>query len=181
MLREVSLRRFTQAERTAAVADLAPWIWNTTQELLPRTTRIADRFHVKEHLSNTGKAIYGPVPSQRSPGPSAATRNLTAVVFPTCCGPCAAMPTAVRRRGNDFSISTITATACVIRNSRRKGSAPPGVMEAGCKNLMGARVKRAGMHWTVTGANAIIALRCRILSGRLQDFWEGRGDLKKAA
>jgi hypothetical protein len=54
-------------------------------------------------------------------------------------------------------------------------------MEAGCKNLMGARVKRAGMHWTVTGANAIIALRCRILSGRLQDFWEGRGDLKKAA
>ena len=33
-----------------------------------------------------------------------------------------------------------------------------GVVEAGCKLAIGARLKRAGMHWTVAGANAIIAL-----------------------
>ena len=33
---------------------------------------------------------------------------------------------------------------------------------------------QAGMRWTVAGANAIIALRCCILSGRFEDFWERR-------
>ena len=49
-----------------------------------------------------------------------------------------------------------------------------GVVEAGCKLAIGARLKRAGIHWTVAGANAIIALRCCILSGRFEDFWERR-------
>ena len=31
-----------------------------------------------------------------------------------------------------------------------------------------------GMHWTVNGANAILALRCAILSNRFDDFWERR-------
>jgi hypothetical protein len=30
------------------------------------------------------------------------------------------------------------------------------------------------MHWTVRGANAILALRCCRLSGRFEDFWERR-------
>ena len=42
-----------------------------------------------------------------------------------------------------------------------------GVVEAGCKQI-GARLKRAGMRWTVAGANAILALRCCILSGPLR-------------
>ena len=49
-----------------------------------------------------------------------------------------------------------------------------GIVEAGCKHAIGARLKRAGMHWTVAGANAIIALRCCKLSGRFEDFWERR-------
>jgi len=35
-----------------------------------------------------------------------------------------------------------------------------GVIEAGCKSIIGARLKQSGMEWTVKGANAIIALRC---------------------
>jgi hypothetical protein len=42
--------------------------------------------------------------------------------------------------------------------------------------VIGTRLKRAGMHWTVCGANAIIALRCSKLSGRYEDFWERRSD-----
>ena len=49
-----------------------------------------------------------------------------------------------------------------------------GVVEAGCKTAIGVRCKRAGMHWTVAGADAIIALRCCKLSGRFEDFWERR-------
>ena len=43
-----------------------------------------------------------------------------------------------------------------------------GVIEAGCKNVIGKRLKQSGMHWSVRGANAIIALRCSILSGKFK-------------
>jgi hypothetical protein len=49
-----------------------------------------------------------------------------------------------------------------------------GVVEAGCKTVIGQRLKQSGMRWTVQGANRIIALRCCQLSGRWDDFWELR-------
>ncbi len=49
-----------------------------------------------------------------------------------------------------------------------------GVLEAGCRNIVATRLKRSGMYWSVNGANAIIALRCAILSNRFDDFWEQR-------
>ena len=49
-----------------------------------------------------------------------------------------------------------------------------GGFAAGCKIVIGTRLKRIGMHWTISGANAIIALRCSKLSGRFEDFWERR-------
>ena len=53
-----------------------------------------------------------------------------------------------------------------------------GVVEGTCKHVVGSRFKRKGMHWTVSGANAILALRCDILSNRFDDFWERRSGLK---
>jgi hypothetical protein len=41
-------------------------------------------------------------------------------------------------------------------------------VEAGCKAVIGQRLKLSGMHWTVSGADAIIALRCREASSH----WE---------
>jgi len=49
-----------------------------------------------------------------------------------------------------------------------------GVGEAGCKTIIGHRLKQSGMRWTVRGVNAIIALRCCELSGRWEAFWEAR-------
>ena len=48
------------------------------------------------------------------------------------------------------------------------------VVESGCKRAIGLRLKEGGMFWTVDGANAIIALRCCLLSGRFESFWERR-------
>jgi hypothetical protein len=47
-----------------------------------------------------------------------------------------------------------------------------GVIEAGCKTVIGSRLKQSGMFWTVQGANRIIALRCCRASGKFEDFWE---------
>jgi hypothetical protein len=49
-----------------------------------------------------------------------------------------------------------------------------GVIEAGCKTVIGLRLKLSGMFWTVRGANAIIALRCHRLSRKFDDYWACR-------
>ena len=49
-----------------------------------------------------------------------------------------------------------------------------GVLGAGCRTVVAQRLKQSGMHWTVQGANSIIALRCSILSNRWANFWEYR-------
>ena len=49
-----------------------------------------------------------------------------------------------------------------------------GVIEAGCKTVIGKRLKQSGMFRTVRGANAIIALRCCQLNGRFEEYWEQR-------
>jgi hypothetical protein len=48
------------------------------------------------------------------------------------------------------------------------------VIEAGRKTVIGSHFKLAGMFWKVRGANAILALRCRQLNGRFEDYWEMR-------
>jgi len=50
-----------------------------------------------------------------------------------------------------------------------------GVIKAGCKTLIGKRLKQSGMFWSVSGANAIIAARCCLYSGRFEQFWEDTG------
>jgi hypothetical protein len=49
-----------------------------------------------------------------------------------------------------------------------------GVIEAGCKTVIGSRLKQSGMFWTVRGANAIITQRCTCLSGKFEDYWATR-------
>jgi transposase len=41
------------------IGDGAAWIWNIAAELFPQALQIVDRYHVKEHLSQVAKALYG--------------------------------------------------------------------------------------------------------------------------
>jgi hypothetical protein len=45
-----------------------------------------------------------------------------------------------------------------------------GVIEAGCKSIVGVRLKQSGMFWTVRSANAVIALRCCRFNQRFEDL-----------
>lgn len=46
-----------------------------------------------------------------------------------------------------------------------------GVIEAGCKHIVGARCKQSGMRWSRAGATHVLALRCLKSSRRLEAFW----------
>ena len=49
-----------------------------------------------------------------------------------------------------------------------------GVIEAGCKTLIGSRCKQSGMFWSVAGVENILAFRCIHASQRLDTFWKTR-------
>jgi len=49
-----------------------------------------------------------------------------------------------------------------------------GVVEAGCKRVIGGRCKQSGMFWSESGAENILALRCIHNSRRLEEFWKDR-------
>jgi len=176
VLREASRRRFCEAQRTVVVADGAPWIWNITQELFPGAIQIVDRFHVKQTLHRTAQSIFGSTEQ--------AKQWATARCDELDDGKLLAIVRALRPHAADCA----DAARCrlyIYRNRHRMRypqfhkqglCTSSGVLEAGCKVAIGTRLKRTGMHWTLNGANNIIALRCCRLSGRFEDFWERRND-----
>ena len=177
VLREAGRRRFTEAQRMVVVADGAPWIWNIAQDLLPDAIRIVDRFHVKQTLHRNAQAIFGSTGEQAKQWATARCAELDS-------GKLSAVVRALRPHKGDCS----DAARCrlyILRNRHRMRypqfqkqgiCTSSGVLEAGCKTAIGTRLKRSGMHWTLAGANSIIALRCCRLSGRFEDFRERRND-----
>ena len=173
--REAKRRGFERAGRQAVLGDGAPWIWNMADEYFPDAVQIVDLFHVKQHLSDVGKAIYGPTSELAMQWGRQRHDELDE-------GRLDALLQALRTH----TATHDEARKCVdyVERNRDRMRYPEfraqglctstGVVEAGCKVAIGTRLKRAGMHWTVRGANAIIALRCAKLSGRFEDFWERR-------
>ena len=49
-----------------------------------------------------------------------------------------------------------------------------GVVESGCKAVIGQRLKLSGMRWTVAGADAIATLRCQQASRPEDRIWPAR-------
>jgi len=47
-----------------------------------------------------------------------------------------------------------------------------GVIEAGCKTVVAQRAKLSGMLWTVRGVEDVLTLRCQLLGGQLNRFWD---------
>jgi hypothetical protein len=173
--RETRRRRFDQALRRAVLGDGAPWIWNIAEERLPGAVQIVDLYHAKQHLSDVAKAIYGAGSDLARQWAAQRHDELDDGKLESLLG--------ALRLHADANDEARKCLDYITRNQHRmrypefraRGlCVSSGVVEAGCKVTIGTRLKRAGMHWTLRGANAIIALRCAKLSGRFEDFWERR-------
>jgi hypothetical protein len=179
--RESKRRSFEQADRQIVLGDGAPWIWKIAGELFPNAIQILDRFHAKEHLSEVCKIIWGPesqigkewLSERHAELDLGQTKKIIAALlrhnqFPEVKRCVKYLKENQRRmRYDEFHKQQICTSS--------------GVLEAGCKLAIGTRLKRAGMHWTVRGSNAIIALRCCKLSARFEDFWERKSQKSMAA
>jgi hypothetical protein len=173
--REATRRGFERAARRVVLGDGAKWIWNLAAEHFPDAVQIVDRFHAKQHLSDVAKSVYGATSDLGKQWARERHDELDA-------GKIEAILSALRVHAQNDD----EARKCVeyVERNRPRLRYPEfraaglctstGVVEAGCKVAIGTRCKRAGMHWTVAGADAIISLRCCKLSGRFEEFWERR-------
>ena len=176
--REARRRGFDRAERRVVLGDGARWIWNIAEEMFPGAIRIVDLFHAKERLWDVAKAVYGADGDLGDLGERWARRRLDELdggrlddLLAALDILAASSEEARKRRG-------------YVRRNRHRMRYPEfraaglcvssGVLEAGCKHAIGTRMKRAGMHWTVAGGDAIVALRCCKVSDRYPDFWARR-------
>ena len=176
---EALRRGLLHAEKIVVLGDGAEWIRNLVELHFPQATQIIDLYHAREHVAALCKLLLA--------SNATAERSLRLRWW------------TILDRGQ---VETITAKAAVLlpeddkaraealreiayleKNKERMRYAAfrgqglfvgSGVVEAGCKTIVGQRLKQSGMEWSLRGANAILALRCMFASGRTEEFWAQR-------
>jgi len=172
-------RGLSRAEKTVVLADGAEWIWNLADQYFPGAIQIVDLFHARQHLWDLGRNLY---PNQEAEQrrwmmvhqdllDEGKIEDLVAVLrsIDSCN---AELAEKIRLEAGYFEKHADRMRYPEFR--RQHLFVGSGVIEAGCKTLIGSRCKQSGMTWTVRGANAILALRCCWFNGRFEDYWEAR-------
>jgi hypothetical protein len=172
-------RGWSRAQEKVVIGDGAEWIWNLAQEHFPSAIQIVDLYHARQHLWELVRKLH-PTDEKRQKAwmKKHQERLLDQGKIETLVESLRTIPVG----DAELAEKIRTETEYFERNAARMrypqfrqqhlfvGS---GVVEAGCKTVIGSRLKRSGMFWTVRGANAILALRCCHLNGRFEDYWEG--------
>jgi hypothetical protein len=179
--REAQRRGFIDAQRQVILGDGAPWIWKIADELFPAAIQIVDRFHAKEHLANVAKDIFGTESKFGLEWMQRRFQELDDGLLDEILAALKKHSAKIEEARKCIGYIERNAHRMQYRKFREMGlCTSTGIVEAGCKIVVGIRCKRAGMRWTLEGANAIMALRCYKLSERLPGYWE-RLRLRRAA
>lgn len=176
---EALRRGLRKARRVVVLGDGAHWIRNLTETHFPQATQIIDLYHAREHLSNLCKLLFADHPERQRWFRSRWWRDLDKGQIDRILRQARKyLPLQEDlRQLVETELGYFDTNRCRMQYScfRRQGLfVGSGVVEAGCKSVIGQRLKRSGMEWSVRGANSIIALRCNIQSGRFEEYWEQR-------
>jgi hypothetical protein len=177
--RELTRRGFFLANLQVFIGDGAHWIWNLAAMIAPQALQIVDLFHAKEHLSELAGVIFGKstdladkwaADRHRELESSRLDNVLTAIAqlvdIPGDKGQRAALEHAYFRTNRErMDYASFRSMGLAV------GS---GIVEAGCRVVVGQRCKHSGMFWSEDGANHLLALRSAILSRRFDAFWSRR-------
>ncbi|MDE0105042.1 MAG: ISKra4 family transposase [Bryobacterales bacterium] len=164
--REAERRGFPRAERRVILGDGAKWIWRVACELFPGAIQIVDFYHVAERLWDVAKDLLRDDREAAETWAEARCSELreghlnsvlaTLKAHAGHCKMAAECEAYIETNRDRMRYADFRAQGLQI------GS---GVVEAGCKSVVGARLKQAGMHWTKDGAEGILALRACIVGG----------------
>ena len=174
-------RGSSRAEKKVVIGDGAEWIWHLAQQHFPAAIQIVDLYHARQHLWDVARLLYPAdivkqqrwmkTHQKRLLDQGEIEKLVLALRDLACAQP-------------ELLAKNIRTEADYFHNNRQRMRYPnfrqqhlfvgSGVVEAGCKTVVGSRLKQSGMFWTVRGANAILTLRCSHLNRRFEDYWEGR-------
>jgi hypothetical protein len=176
-LRQEARRRgLGRAGKVVFLGDGAAWIWEVARVNFPLAILILDLYHALEHLHALCEGLYGPGPwakrmeqtweewlrhDQVEEVIAAATRRLESL------GPQA--DDALARQIAYFANHKDKMRYQTYREQGLfYGS---GVVEGGCRAVIGQRLKESGMFWSLTGASNVTVLRCALMGNRWDECW----------
>jgi hypothetical protein len=172
-------RGWSRAPKKVVMGDGSEWIWNQADMHFPNATQIVDLYHACEHLWELVRKLH---PNDE------AGQNRWVMIHQNLLeeGKIEELVSSYRsiETSNTEVAEKIRTEAEYFEKNAERMRYPEfrrqhlfvgtGVIEAGCKTVIGSRCKQSGMFWTVLGANAILALRCCQLNGRFEDYWAAR-------
>ena len=180
LLRQEAIRRgLSLAVFVVLLIDGAEGLANMGRLCFPTALQIVDFYHAMEHARKVLQALLG---SKEHPDYEKRlgrwarqllrdkVEQLIAAARKECAG--TARAEAVEKELGYFVRNVARMQYGTFRS--RGFFIGSGVIEAGCKTIIGARCKQSGMFWGVPGAENILALRCISASRRLDDFWKVR-------
>lgn len=148
---EAHRRGLHRAGRVIVLGDGAPWIWAIADEHFSGAIQIVDLYHAREHLHDLAKVLYGPESAKAKEWARLTTERLDV-------GDVAAVGAAMRRlRPTQEAAETALRKALNYfqANAHRMRYASfraqglfvgSGVVEAGCRTIVGQRLKQSGMR-----------------------------------
>jgi hypothetical protein len=173
---EARRRGAEHIRQLVVLGDGAVWIWNLADQLFPAATQIVDLYHAREHiheLANLATRLLrkshpgwlaerlaepgaGDIPALLAAGRSL---NFTGSL--------------ARERDRQTGYFEVNAHRMRYAHFRQLGMfVGSGAVEAGCKAVIGQRLKLSGMQWAIPGATAIATLRCQEASNRWEQIWQ---------
>jgi len=177
-IRAEGLRRgLGRAAKVVFIGDGAAWIWELARLNFPTAIFILDLYHALERLNDLCAGLYG----QDSPWAERMAQSWTTMLKHDQVGEVIA---AMHRRLKDLGPKppdTLEKQIAYFEHHQDKmlyktyrdqglfyGS---GVIEGGCKSVIGQRLKESGMFWTEAGATSVLNLRLALKSNRWDECW----------
>jgi len=160
------------------LGDGAAWIWNIATGKFPEATQIVDLFHAREHLHDLARQLEFMLGDRKDQWLAARLEDLdygdiNGIVAATREYPLEG----IKKDEIDTALGYFENNAHRMRYRwfRSRGLfVGSGLVESGCKAVIGQRLKLSGMRWTVTGADAIATLRCQQASRPEDRIWQPR-------
>ena len=163
------------AEHSVVIGDGAEWIWNLAAHHYPGATQIVDYWHACAHIYDLARQRYGEHDPKgrrwahahcqrlKARGPTSLLRALRRMKPAD-----AEQAEAIRR---ELAYFTTNHQRMQYAQFRARGlMIGSGPVEAGCKVVVGARLKQSGMRWSAAGADHMLAVRTALLNRHYQSL-----------
>ena len=170
---EAVRRGLAKVQRIVVLGDGADWVKNLAEMHFPEATRIIDLYHARQHVSGLCKILFATnekkLCQQRIRWWTDLDAGKVEKILRQAQEELPKDSEARKKAQGEINYLKKNKERMRYATFRAQGLfVGSGVVEAGCKTIIGHRLKQSGMEWSTRGANAIISLRCMIKSNRFE-------------